>query len=96
MEADDDKNGEVRIMNLVTFLYTQKIGFSVIRFMLTVFEQVEMLEQFGEFYKFRIPKQDKTIGWLFGFIEENKKKLGIQEYSVSQTSLEQIFQMFAN
>ena len=96
MEADDDKNGEVRIMNLVSFLYTQKIGFSVIRFMLTVFEQVEMLEQFGEFYKFRIPKQDKTIGWLFGFIEENKQKLGIQEYSVSQTSLEQIFQMFAN
>jgi len=29
-------------------------------------------------------------------IEDNKDQIGVQEYSVSQTSLEQIFQMFAN
>ena len=55
-----------------------------------------MLEQCGDFYKLRVPKENKTIGWLFGQIEDKKKDLGIQEYSISQTSLEQIFQMFAN
>ena len=81
---------------MVTFLYAQRIGFSVIRFLCGIFQQVEMLEQCGDFYKLRVPKEDKTIGWLFGHIEENKLNLGIQEYSVSQTTLEQIFQIFAN
>jgi len=30
------------------------------------FSKVEILEQCGEFFKLRIPKEDKTIGWLFG------------------------------
>jgi len=29
-------------------------------------------------------------------LESNKTELGISEYSVSQTTLEQIFQLFAN
>lgn len=96
LERDLDPNHEVRIVNLVTFLFAQKIGFSVIKFLLDMFEQVEMLEQCGDFYKLRVPKGSKTIGWLFGQLEENKQRLEIQEYSVSQTTLEQIFQMFAN
>jgi len=30
------------------------------------FDKVEILEQVGEFFKLRVPKEDKTIGWLFG------------------------------
>jgi hypothetical protein len=55
------------------------------------FSKVEILEQCGEFFKLRIPKEDKTIGWLFGRLEAEKRELGIAEYSVSQTTLEQIF-----
>lgn len=33
---------------------------------------------------------------MFGLVEEKKDHFGIAEYSVSQTTLEQIFQMFAN
>jgi hypothetical protein len=36
-----------------------------------------MLEQCGEFYKLRVPKENKTIGWLFGQLEGHKKDLGI-------------------
>jgi len=39
---------------------------------------------------------EKSIGHVFGLIEEKKDYYGIAEYSVSQTTLEQIFQMFAN
>jgi len=52
---------------------------------------VELIEQCADFFKFRIPKDDKTIGYLFGNIEDRKTDLNISEYSVSQTSLEQIF-----
>jgi hypothetical protein len=43
-----------------------------------------------------VPTGGRTIGSLFGILEDQKVALDIQEYSVSQTTLEQIFQMFAN
>jgi len=60
-----------------------------------MFANAELLEQCGDFYKLRVPREDKTIGFLFGQIESQKEAMNIQEYSVSQTSLEQIFQNFA-
>jgi len=57
---------------------------------------VELMEQCGYFFKMRVPREDKTIGYLFGQIERTRAEMQIQEYSVSQTSLEQIFQTFAN
>ncbi len=80
---------------LVQFCYTQTNGFKFIAAMCKLFESVDLLEQCGDFYKLRAPREDKTIGFLFGFIESQKKELNIQEYGVSQTSLEQIFQNFA-
>ena len=74
----------------------QQYGFKFIESMASIFDQVEILEHCGEFYKFRVPKGDKTIGFLFGTIEDKKTEFNISEYSVSQTTLEQIFQNFAN
>lgn len=54
-----------------------------------------MLEQCADFYKLKVPRQDVTIGYLFGLIEDKKDINNISEYSVTQTSLEQIFQQFA-
>ena len=50
-----------------------------------------MLEHYVDYYKLRVPKKDKTIGFLFGMIENKKSDFAIAEYSVSQTTLEQIF-----
>ena len=86
----------MRLRNLLEFLKSQIHGFNIINFLTDHFRKVEVLEQCGEFFKLRVPKEDKTIGWLFGKLEEEKNDLGIQEYSVQQTTLEQIFQNFAN
>ena len=91
VEAKLDPNGEVRLRNLLEWLKAQTYGFRIITYLTRHFEQVEVLEQCGEFFKLRVPKEDKTIGWLFGQFESSKQQLGIQEYSVSQTTLEQIF-----
>ena len=40
------------------------------------------MEQCGDFYKMRVPREDKTIGYLFGQIESNKRDMNIQEYGV--------------
>lgn len=86
----------VRISNFVNYIYSMQYGFKVINLLSTYFSRVELIEQCSDFFKFRIPREDKTIGYLFGLIEDQKKDCNISEYSVSQTSLEQIFQTFAN
>ena len=45
--------------------------------------------------KLRVPKQDRTVGSLFRTMEKNKEDYDIQDYSISETTLEQIFHEFA-
>jgi hypothetical protein len=52
---------------------------------------VEILEQVNDFFKLKVPKSGKTIGYIFGSIENAKGNFRVSEYSVSQTTLEQIF-----
>jgi hypothetical protein len=47
------------------------------------FPMVEILEHYNDYYKLRIPRGDKTIGYVFGFIEGQKLAFKISEYSVS-------------
>ena len=88
-------NGRVRVSALVQFCFVHHNGFKVIEQLCRRFELVELIEQCGDYYKMRVPREDKTIGYLFGQIESMKKDMNIQEYGVQQTSLEQIFQNFA-
>jgi hypothetical protein len=54
-----------------------------------------VLEHFNNFYKFRIDKGEKSLGFFFGFMENLKSRINFEEYAVSQTTLEQIFNAFA-
>ena len=87
--------GEICAYDLVNFVYVMGQGFRVITKIASLFERVEIIEQVGEHYKLRVPRENKSIGYLFGFIESMKQDVNIQEYSVNETSLEQIFQTFA-
>ena len=52
---------------------------------------MEILEHYSDYFKLKVDKSDKSIGFLFGLIESCKTDFEISEYSVSQTTLEQIF-----
>ena len=66
VEAALDEQAEVRLRNLLEYLKAQTHGFSIMVFLTRHFQQVEVLEQCGEYFKLRVPKEGKTIGWLFG------------------------------
>ena len=66
-------------------------GLLIIRALAEVFGSVEVLEQFNEYFKLRVLRQDKSIGFVFGLMESNRDRFYIAEYSASQTTLEQIF-----
>ena len=68
---------------LVSFCFVQSNGFKLIAALCRLFEQVEVIEQCGDFYKIRVPREDKTIGFLFGQIQGYKQDFNVQEYGVS-------------
>lgn len=45
--------------------------------------------------RYEVGSKDVQIGNIFAAIEENKDRLMVSEYGVSQTSLEQVFNIFA-
>lgn len=45
---------------------------------------------------YHIPRSDLTWSAMFGIMEASKELLGIEEYSLGQTTLEQVFLVFAN
>jgi hypothetical protein len=95
-ESKFDKAGNIRMKHLVEWVHNMKHGMRVVRTFAKDFGQVTLLEQYSDYLKIRFTMKDKSIGHVFGLIEEKKDYFGIAEYSVSQTTLEQIFQMFAN
>jgi len=52
------------------------------------FEKIELLEKYGNYMRVRVPRLDKSIGFVFGLVEDMRKKYDVSEYSVSQTTLE--------
>lgn len=93
LEAMDD--GQARVRNVMEYVYYQQYGIKIITYFAGEFELVELLEQYGGYYRFRTPLNGKTIGAIFAGVETKKTELHVSEYSVSQTTLEQIFQTFA-
>jgi len=54
---------------------------------------VSQPEQFSQRYVYKISQQDVTsLAQVFGTLEQSKEELGIEEYSFSQSTLEQVSQ----
>lgn len=54
-----------------------------------------LMEAWGGHLSYKITRGAASLGSIFGGIEARKEELGIEEYSFSQTTLEQIFIAFA-
>ena len=75
--------GKVSFENLISYLFVQMNGVRIIDILAHIFAQVELLEQCADYYKLKVPRQDVTIGYLFGLIEDKKDVNNISEYSVT-------------
>jgi ATP-binding cassette subfamily A (ABC1) protein 3 len=87
----DDHNGFVEAQNLLNWIYIEQAGMKIINGLCEDFGQVEILEHYNDYYKMRVPRGDKSIGFVFSLIENRREEYKISEYSASQTTLEQIF-----
>jgi hypothetical protein len=55
-----------------------------------------VIEHYGSSWKLKVSRDKYSIGYLFGLMEDIKSIYQISEYSVNQTTLEQIFNNFAH
>jgi len=59
------------------------------------FEQCNVIEHYGNSWKVKVSRDNFSIGFLFGLMEDVQEEYEVSEYQVAQTTLEQIFNMFA-
>ena len=79
----------------IRWVFTETKGGAVVEKFENMFAQCEVLEHFNNSYKIKVSRDNYSIGYLFGMMEDIKVLYSISEYSVSQTTLEQIFNNFA-
>ena len=76
-------------------MFTETRGASMLEKFESMFSQCEIIEHFNNSYKIKVSRDSYSIGYLFGMMEQVKNQYSISEYSVCQTTLEQIFNNFA-
>ena len=70
--------------------------FKIVNFILDLFPEVYCYDYSDNNFFISIKKEPgKSIGQLYGLIEDNKKECNIEQYDLKLTSLEQIFNKFA-
>ena len=89
-------NNDIPIRTLVSWVFFVENALKFIKKAEKYFETIILTEFIDNNFLFKMKKnQDtKSIGFFFGLFESNKSDCFVTEYSIRQTSLEQIFNMF--
>ena len=95
LEALAAIDNKVPVTRPLDWAHVMEHGLMIIQKLAEIFGEVQVLEQYNEYFKLRVLKKGRSIGFLFGLIESNKDMFHIENYSAGETTLEQIFQMFA-
>jgi hypothetical protein len=90
-------SGNTTIQTLVNWTRYTTCAMKMIEVVLPHFNEIILAEFIENNFLFKIKKSEnsKTIGFLFSLLESQKEPCQITEYSIQQTSLEQIFNKFA-
>jgi len=76
-------------------VHTSKSQDDVMRFVNGMFTNVNVVDSYGGAMSLEVVSPNIDLGRVFEAFEANKVQLGITDYSVSQTTLEQVFLRFA-
>ena len=90
-------NGDINIQALINWTRYVTCAMRMIKVVLPHFNEIILAEFIENNFLFKIKKGKETnsIGFLFTLLEKEKDNCEITEYSIQQTSLEQIFNKFA-
>ena len=97
-------NSNIKLKKILLWIYYSKCALGFIKLIKDYFDEITCVNYKDNNYIFRIKRKrdnnEKSIGFLFGFIEENIKKdnnkFNIAQYNLQYSTLEQIFNSLAN
>jgi len=95
---DMEKNNGISIRNLINWIFYCENAIKFVKFGYDNFANIIIKENMDNNFLFKMKKKHqggKSIGYLFGLYESHKDACYITEYSIQQTSLEQIFNQFS-
>lgn len=77
------------------WVFTESKGNKLIDLLESKFSECYVIEHYNNSWKIKTSRDNYSIGFLFGMMEDLKPEFDVNEYQVSQTTLEQIFNTFA-
>jgi ABC-type multidrug transport system ATPase subunit len=99
MKADSEFHHGSTLIDLAVWCIAEQNVLDLARFMQNEFPGAVLRESQRSRVRYEVPSKidgrDVKLSKMFGLLERQKAALGLQEYSLSQTSLEQIFNGFA-
>ena len=89
-------NGGIPIRTIINWTFFVRNALKFIKCATNYFETIILTEFIDNNFLFKMKKNNETksIGFFFGLFEDNKNNCYVTEYSIHQTSLEQIFNRF--
>ena len=89
-------NNGIPLRSLISWTFFVKNAIKFIKKAKSYFELIILTEHIDNNFLFKMKKnkETKSIGFFFGLFESNKDNCYVTEYSIHQTSLEQIFYKF--
>ena len=93
-----DINGFINIGVLLNWIFFVENALKFIKTGKKYFPEIILSEHIENNFLFKLKRgnETKSIGFFFGLFEESKEECHVTEYSIQQTSLEQIFNKFAS
>ena len=94
---DLEINGSISLNTFLNWIFFVKNAFKFVKYVQNYFEEIILEEYIENNFLFKLKKgpNTKSIGFFFGLFEKYKDECFISEYSIKPTSLEQIFNKFA-
>lgn len=90
------RDGYLPVRTLAIWWQGETDARSLSTFMTRHFPGCNLVERHSDMFRYNVPQLPERIGAVFARFEAHKEDLHIREYSVSQTTLEQIFNSFAS
>ena len=98
LSRDMEKKDGISINALLSWIFYVQNAIKFVEYGRNNFSKIIIEENMDNNFLFKMKKlenDNKSIGYLFGLFETHKEECFITEYSIQQTSLEQIFNKFA-
>jgi hypothetical protein len=88
--------GKISFNKILYWVFYINNFFKIVKVILDIFPEVYCYDYSDNNFFISIKKEPgKSIGQLYGLIEDNRKNYNIDQYDLKLTSLEQIFNKFA-